>query len=59
MKSSKRDNVEGKLHQAKGKTKEVVGNLVGDRNLEAQGKRENLGGKVQEKAGALKKVVGK
>jgi uncharacterized protein YjbJ (UPF0337 family) len=59
MKSSARDNVEGKLHQAKGKIKEAVGSLVGDRDLKAEGKNENLEGKVQKKVGEVKKVMGK
>ena len=46
MKSSTRDNAEGKMHQAKGRIKEAVGSLVGDRDLKAEGKDENLGGKV-------------
>ena len=49
MKSSTRDNAEGKMHQAKGKIKEAVGKIAGNRDLEAEGKGENLGGKVQEK----------
>ncbi|RJP79602.1 MAG: CsbD family protein [Desulfobacteraceae bacterium] len=57
MKSSTRDNVEGKLHQAKGKIKESVGKLFKNRDLEAEGTVENLDGKVQEKVGQLKKVV--
>jgi uncharacterized protein YjbJ (UPF0337 family) len=59
MKSSIRDNVEGKMHRAKGKSKEVVGKVVGNRELEVEGKSENLGGKVQEKVGEVKKSVGK
>jgi uncharacterized protein YjbJ (UPF0337 family) len=59
MKSSTQDNAEGKMHQAKGKIKEVVGKIAGNRDLEAEGKGENLGGKVQEKIGQVKKVVGK
>ncbi|MBF0100668.1 MAG: CsbD family protein [Desulfobacterales bacterium] len=57
MKSSIRDNAEGKMHQAKGKIKEVAGKIVGNRDLEAKGKNENLDGKVQEKIGEFKKVV--
>jgi uncharacterized protein YjbJ (UPF0337 family) len=59
MKSSARDNAEGKMHQAKGRIKEAVGSLVGDRDLKAEGEGENLGGKVQEKVGQVKKVLGK
>jgi uncharacterized protein YjbJ (UPF0337 family) len=47
------------LHEAKGKIKEVVGNAVGNSDLEADGKKEHLAGKVQKKIGELKKIVGK
>ncbi len=59
MKSSTKDKAEGKMHQAKGKIKEVVGEMVGNRDLEAEGKAENIEGKVQEKIGEVKKVLGK
>jgi len=59
VKSSQRDKTEGRLHEAKGKIKEVVGNAVGNRDLEADGKNEQLAGKVQKKIGEIKKVVGK
>ena len=59
MKSSTQDNTEGKMHQVKGKIKEAVGKIAGNRDLEAEGKNENLGGKVQEKIGQIEKVVGK
>ncbi len=59
MKSSTKDNAEGKMHQIKGKVKETVGKVVKDHNLESEGKVENLDGKVQEKIGEIKKVVGK
>jgi uncharacterized protein YjbJ (UPF0337 family) len=59
MKSSTKDNAEGKMHQVKGKIKEVAGEIVGNRDLEAEGKYENLAGKVQEKLGQVKKVLDK
>jgi uncharacterized protein YjbJ (UPF0337 family) len=59
MKSSIRDNAEGKIHQVKGKLKEVTGIIVGDRDLEAEGKEERLEGQVQEKLGQIKKVMDK
>ena len=59
MKSSTRDEAEGKWHKVKGKIREVVGKIVKNRDLEAEGKDENLDGKVQEKVGEIKKVVGK
>lgn len=58
MKSSTEDNLEGKMHQVKGKMKDSVGKIVGNRDLEAEGKAENLAGKVQEKVGKMKKIVG-
>ena len=58
MKSSTKDNVEGKMHQVKGKVKETVGKVIKDRTLESEGKAENLEGKVQEKIGEIEKVVG-
>ena len=59
MKSSTRDNAEGKLHQAKGQMKVAVGKLAGDADLKAEGKIENAAGKAQEKVGQIKKVLNK
>ena len=59
MKSSSKDNAEGKMHQMKGKIKETVGKVLGNDDLEAEGKVEKLHGKVQEKLGQVEKVVGK
>jgi uncharacterized protein YjbJ (UPF0337 family) len=59
MKSSTKDNIEGKMHLVKGKIKEVVGKVVNNSQMEAEGKVENLEGKVQEKISQLKKVVDK
>ena len=59
MKSSTRDEAEGKLHQVKGKIKEIAVKVILDADLEAEGKKENKTGKVQEKIGEIKKVVGK
>jgi len=59
MKSSTKDNAEGKMHQVKGKIKEVAGRIIGNDDLEDEGKNENTGGKVQEKIGQIKKVVNK
>jgi uncharacterized protein YjbJ (UPF0337 family) len=59
MKSSTKDNAEGKMHQVKGKIKETVGKVFGNNDLEAEGKVEKLGGKVQENLGKVEKIVGK
>jgi len=59
MKSGTRDEVEGKLHQVKGKIKEIAGKGSMNLDLEAEGKDEILAGKAQEKIGQVKKVVGR
>lgn len=59
MKSSTRDDVEGKLQKVKGSGKEIAGKIIGDRKLERKGKAEKASGKVQEKVGQVKKVLGK
>lgn len=59
MKSSSRDNVEGKTHQAKGNVKETIGRIVGNPALEAEGEDEKMEGKIQQKLGQGKKLIGK
>ena len=59
MKSSTQDQVEGKLHAAKGQVKETVGEVVHNPNLEAEGIIEKAEGKSQEKVGQIKKVMEK
>jgi uncharacterized protein YjbJ (UPF0337 family) len=59
MKSSTKDQAEGKFHQVKGKIKEVAGDLTDNPKLEDEGTDEKIVGKVQEKIGQVKKVLGK
>ena len=59
MKSCTKDSAEGKMHQVKGKAKQVVGIIAGNEDLEAEGKQEHLEGKIQEKIGQIKKVMDK
>ena len=59
MKSSTKDNAVGKLHQVTGKLKEVVGKVLKNRSLQAEGKAENLNGHVQEKISEIEKMVDK
>jgi uncharacterized protein YjbJ (UPF0337 family) len=59
MKRSTKDQAEGKLHEAKGKVKEVTGKLIDKPELEAEGKGEKIAGKVQQKIGDVEKVIGK
>ena len=58
MKSSMKDKAEGTFHEAKGKVKEVAGEITDNPNLEAKGKSEKIAGKVQEKIGQVKKILG-
>lgn len=59
MKSSTKDQAEGKFHEMKGKVKEVAGKLSDNPNLEGEGTGEKIAGKVQSKIGQVEKVLGK
>lgn len=59
MKSSTRDQVEGTLHEMKGKVREVAGKLSDNPKLHVSGTIEKIGGIVQGKIGQCKKVLGK
>jgi uncharacterized protein YjbJ (UPF0337 family) len=59
MKTSTKDQVEGKLQKVNGEIKETVGKLVNDSHLKAEGNVEKKKGEVQEKVGKIKKFVGK
>jgi uncharacterized protein YjbJ (UPF0337 family) len=58
-KNGTQDQVEGKIHEAKGKVKEIAGQLTDNPKLEAEGVGEKVAGKVQKKIGEIKKVLGK
>jgi uncharacterized protein YjbJ (UPF0337 family) len=58
MKSSRKDQAKGLLHQMKGTAKEVAGKISGNSELEAEGVVEKAAGKVQEKVGEVKTVLG-
>jgi uncharacterized protein YjbJ (UPF0337 family) len=59
LKPGTQDQVEGKLHDVKGKVKEEAGKLINDPDLEADGEAEEIAGKIQNKIGQMKKVFGK
>ena len=59
MNPSTKDQVEGTVHQVKGKAKEVVGTVTNNPDLVDEGKSEKLAGKVQEKVGQIEKVFEK
>jgi uncharacterized protein YjbJ (UPF0337 family) len=59
MKSSTKDQAEGKFHNVKGKIKEMAGKVSKNPELEGEGKDEKMAGKIQKKVGEIEKVVGK
>jgi uncharacterized protein YjbJ (UPF0337 family) len=58
MKSSMKDKVKGKIHEAKGEVKVMTGKITDNPELEAKGDAEKMAGKTQEKIGQVKKVFG-
>ena len=59
MNTSRRDQIEGALHEVKGKVKETAGQVLSNPDLETEGQAENLGGKIQKKVGQIEKVFEK
>jgi uncharacterized protein YjbJ (UPF0337 family) len=59
MKSGTTDKIQGNFHEAKGKVKEVVGQVTNKPKLESEGADEKAAGKIQHKVGEIKKVMGK
>jgi uncharacterized protein YjbJ (UPF0337 family) len=53
-----RDELEGKLDQAKGKVKETIGRATNDRDLADEGNADRASGEVQEGFGKVKRKVG-
>jgi len=53
-----RDEVEGKLDQAKGTTKETIGRAIDDKDLADEGRADRAGGKVEEGFGKARRKVG-
>ena len=49
-----KDRVKGSLDQAKGAVKEGLGNLTGDKKLQAEGKADKAAGKVESTVGGVK-----
>ena len=58
MKPSTKNQVEGELHEVKGKLKEQAGKLILDPKLEAEGKDEKHAGQLQQKIGQVEKLLG-
>ncbi len=58
MSAPNSDEVEGKFEQAKGTVKDKAGELLGDREMEAEGEAENAKGEAKETWGKAKRKVG-
>lgn len=54
-----KDQVKGRIDEAKGKVKEVTGRIVGNKELEREGKYKNTAGKVQAGYGDLREDIKK
>jgi len=52
-----KDQIKGRVKEAKGKIKEVAGRLVGNEKLEEEGKVQKALGEAQAKFGDVKKDV--
>ncbi len=54
-----KDQVDGRLEQAKGKLKEVAGEAVGNDRLKAEGEVDQVAGKTEAQVGDAKESVKK
>lgn len=52
-----KDQVKGRLKEAKGKVKQVTGRAVGNKELEQKGSIEKAGGKIRAGYGDLKEDI--
>ena len=59
MKSSTENKIKGKLHESKGKAKQVAGVVTDDPKLQSEGELEELRGKLQQQLGEIAKKLEK
>lgn len=52
-----KDQVKGRIDEAKGKAKEVIGNVFGDKSMEIEGNVEKNLGKVRAGIGDVKEEI--
>ena len=52
-----KDQIKGRVSEAEGKLKEVVGRVVGNDKLEVKGKVQEIAGKAQAQVGDAKKAL--
>ena len=53
-----KNEVDGKIDQAKGRAKQAVGDLTNDEDLKAEGEADEVAGKVQDTVGRGTRKVG-
>ena len=53
-----RDEIKGKVEQAQGKVKEVIGRATSDERLRDEGVADQAGGEVREGYGKVKRNIG-
>ena len=53
-----KNEVDGKINQAKGRAKQAVGSLTDDDDLKAEGEADEVAGKVQDTVGRGTRKVG-
>ncbi len=59
MNPSSKDQIEGTIHQVKGKIKEALGQVSNNPDLVAEGQTETIGGTIQKKVAQIEKVFEK
>ena len=59
MKSSTENNIKGKIHETKGKAKQVAGVVADDPVLQSEGELEELRGKLQQQLADIGKKLEK
>ena len=55
--TTNKDQVEGRVKEAKGKIKEIAGTVVGNEKLEAKGKVQKTLGRAQARFGDVKQDI--
>ncbi len=57
MKPSTKDQIQGKLHEIKGKAKQNAGQITNNPDLAAEGQSEKIAGVAQKKVGQIEEVL--
>jgi uncharacterized protein YjbJ (UPF0337 family) len=57
--SMNKDQVKGRVDDAKGRVKEAVGDLTGNRQMQQEGRTDQVGGTVRKNVGDAKEEIKK